>query len=132
MLGVDDRKEIRLKLKDIDDLTDVSPLEKLKLRIEYEKLCIERRKTWATVISIVIPIFLGAVTVCYGVWSENQRAASSFEIKAVEIVMNASSPMAATNKAIVLCELFPDRLPKGFKEKMVAMYGPAEKQFRRK
>lgn len=109
--------------KDIDNLTDILPIEKLKLKLELERLSIERRKTWATAISIFIPLIIGAITIFYGIKSENQRAASSFEIKAIEIVMNASSPIAATNKAIVLSELFPDRLPKDFKEKMLAMYG---------
>lgn len=109
--------------KDIDELLDVSPFEKMKLMLDYERLIVERHKTWATAISIVIPLILGAMTIFYGIWSENQRAVSSFEIKAVEIVMNASSPKAATNKAIVLSELFPDRLPKAFKERMLTMYG---------
>lgn len=123
---------MELNLKDIDDLADVPPLEKLKLKLEYQKLVVERRKTWATAISIVIPLILGAGTILYGIWSENQRAISSFEIKAVEIVMNASSPKAATNKAIVLSELFPDRLPMTFKEKMLAMYELPEPSSREK
>jgi hypothetical protein len=109
--------------QDIDQLSDTSPLKKLTLIMDYERTVTERRKTWITAFSIVIPLILGAVTIWYGIWTENQRATSEFQIKAVEIVMNASSPAAATNKAIVLTELFPERLPKSFREKMVAMYG---------
>jgi hypothetical protein len=112
-----------LNPKDIDTLLDVPPIEKLKLKMDYERLIAERQKTWVTAISIVIPLILGASTILYGIWSENQRAISGFEIKAVENVMNASAPKVATNKAIVLSELFPDRLPKAFRERMVAMYG---------
>ena len=119
-----------MNLKDIDDLNDALSIDKWKLKIEYkkmlaeyEKMAVERRKAWITAISIIVPLFVGAGTILYGIWSENERAASNFEIKAIEIVMNASSPEAATNKTIVLSELFPDRLPKTFKERMVAMYG---------
>lgn len=132
LLCLEDRKEMELNLNDIDNLTDVAPLEKLKLKLEYEKLLVERRKTWVTAISIVIPLILGAVTILYGIRSENQRAVSNFEIKAVEIVMNAFSPKAATNKAIVLSELFPDRLPKTFRERMLTMYGLPEPSPRKK
>lgn len=121
-----------MKRKDIDELLDVSPVEKIKLILDHERLIVERQKTWATTISIVIPLILGAMTIIYGIWSENQRAVSSFEIKAVEIVMNASSPKAATNKAIVLSELFPDRLPKSFKERMLTMYGPPQPELEKK
>jgi hypothetical protein len=119
----------RMNLRDIENLPDVSPLEKFKLKMDCERLKVERWKTWITVISIVIPL---AGTIIYGIWSENQRAISSFEIKAVEIVMNASSPLVATNKAVVLSELFPDRLPKNFKEKMLAMYGEPQQKSKQK
>ena len=120
-----------MKLKDIDDLADTAPLEKLKLKMDYERIRIERFKTKGTVFSIVVPILVAAATIFYGIWSENQRAKTSFEIKAAEIVMNASSPQSATNKAVVLSELFPDRLPKDFKEKMLAMYGTSYKEHER-
>lgn len=112
-----------MKLKEIDDLTDVSSIEKIKLKLEYERLRIERIKMWGTALSIIIPLLVVTLTIIYGVWSENGRAKTNFEIKAVEIVMNASSPQSATNKAIVLSELFPDRLPKNFRDKMVSLYG---------
>jgi hypothetical protein len=112
-----------MKLKEIDGLTDIEPLEKIKLKMDCERIRIERFRAWGTVLSIIIPLLVATITIIYGVWSENERAKTNFEIKAVEIVMNASSPQAATNKAIVIAELFPDSLPKNFKEKMLSLYG---------
>ena len=120
-----------MKLIDIDELTGITPLEKLKLKMDDQRIKIERFKAWGTVLSILIPLVAATVTIVYGTVLENKRARTSFEIKAVEIVMNASSPQAATNKAVVLSELFPDRLPKGFKEKMLAMYGKSDKEHKR-
>jgi len=118
-----------MNINDIDKLSDkeISAIKKLELKMDYERLILERRKTWITAVSIFIPLVLGVSTIFYSIWSENQRSVSAFEIKAVEIVMNASSPPAAVNKAAVLHELFPDRLPKSFKEKMETMYR-AQKQ----
>lgn len=112
-----------MNLKEIEELPDITPLEKIKLKMDYDRIRIEKYKTWGTVLSIVIPLLMGAMTILYGVWLENERANTNFEIKAVEIIMNASTPLAATNKAIVLSELFPDHLPKNFKEKMIGLYG---------
>lgn len=112
-----------MNIREIDDLAGVDFLEKMKLKMDYERIRVERLKTWLTVISIVIPLLLGVITVFYGVWSENERARTNFEIKAVEVVMSAKSPTIATHKAIVLYELFPGRLPKNFKDKMISLYG---------
>lgn len=117
-----------MNLEEIDKLTDIESLEKIKLKMDCERVRIERFKAWGTVLSIVIPLLVVTITIIYGVWSENERAKTNFEIKAVEIVMNASSPQSATNKAIVLSELFPDRLPKNFKEKMLTLYGKSYRE----
>lgn len=117
-----------MKLKDIDELTDIETPEKIRLKMEWERIRIERFKAWGTVLSIVIPLLVATITIIYGVWSENERARTNFEIKAVEIVMNATSPQSATNKAIVLSELFPDRLPKNFKDKMLSLYGKSSQE----
>ena len=108
-----------MRFEQIDELTDITPFEKAKLRNDYEQIKIERFKAWATVLSIVIPILIASITIIYGVWSQNERAKSDFEIKAVEIILNSSSLKAATNKAIVLSELFPNRLPRDFKDKLI-------------
>lgn len=109
--------------KEIDELVDIIPVEKIKLKLELDKIKLEKIKSVGTLLSIIIPIILGLLTILYGVVSENEKAKRNFEIKAVEIVMSASSPKAATNKAVVLYELFPNRLPKNFKEKMISLYG---------
>lgn len=112
-----------MKREEIENLNDIDILEKKKLLLDYERIKIDKLKTWLTALSIFVPLLVVSITVICGVKSENQREKSSFELKAIEIVMNASSPEAATNKAIVLSELFPDRLPGDFKTKMVKMYG---------
>lgn len=112
-----------MNIREIENLVEVDSLEKIKLKMDFERIRIERLRTWLTVISIVIPLLLGVITVFYGVWSENERAKTNFEIKAVEIVLGAESPTIATHKAIVLYELFPDHLPKNFKDKMISLYG---------
>ena len=112
----------------IDNIIDISPLEKAKLKVEYERLRIEGLKMWGTALSIIIPLLVVTITIIYGVWSENERARTNFEIKAVEIIMNALSPQAARNKTIVLSELFPERLPKNFKEKMLSMYPESSRE----
>lgn len=117
-----------MKLKEIDELTEVAPIEKIRLKMEHERLRIEQFKMWGTILSIIIPLLIVTITIIYGIWSENERAKTNFEIKAVEIVMNASSPQSATNKAVVLSELFPERLPKNFKEKMVSLYGESYRE----
>jgi hypothetical protein len=112
------------KLKEeIDVLENIDTLEQMKLKMECHRIRIEWYKTWGTILSIIIPLLIGIITVGYGVWSENERAKTNFQIKAIEIVMTASTPQAAINKAIVMYELFPDRLPKDFKEKMISLYG---------
>lgn len=98
-------------------------LEGTKFALELERLKLERFKIWLTAISIVVPVILGIITVIYNVWSENERTKATFEIKAIEVVMSADSPTSATNKAVVLHELFPNRLPKNFKDKMIELYG---------
>jgi hypothetical protein len=120
-----------MKPEEIENLNNVDSVEKLKLKLDYERIGIERLKAWLTAVSIFIPLAAAALSIGYGIQMENKREKTNFEIKAVEIVMNASSPMAATNKAVVLSQLFPDRLPKDFKEKMLAMYGKSQEQPKR-
>ena len=104
------------------DLEEIEPLERAKLEMEYKRIEVEKFKAWGTVISISIPLIVAAITVGYGVWSHNNRAQIDFEIKAAEIVMSAKSPQSAANKAEVLSELFPDRLPMNFEEALRELY----------
>ena len=119
-------------IKELDSIQDLDSHEKIKLKLELERIKVERFKAWGTVLSIVIPLIVAALTVFYGVLLQSERSKTDFQIKAAEIVMNAASPQAATNKAIVLSELFPDRLPKDFKAKMLNLYGPLDKSYIRK
>lgn len=105
-------------------------IENQKLDIEAEKLKVERFKAWSMGVSIFVPLLIAVLTIAYNVKLQEERARVDFELKAAEIVMAASSPAAATNKAIVLTELFPDRLSMHFRETFKKLYGdsnqPAE------
>ena len=59
-----------------------------------------------------------AFTIIYGVWSENERAETNFEVKVVEIVMNTKSPVEAINKAEAIIDLFPKRLSLEFQNNL--------------
>jgi len=121
--------EREMLLKELDEIQDLESLEKIKLKLEFERIKVERFKARGTFLSIIIPLIIAALTIFYGVLMQNQQSKTNFQIKAAEIVMNATSPQAATNKAIVLSELFPDRLPKDFRAKMLSLYGPSDKRY---
>ena len=104
------------------DLEKLEPLERAKLEMEYKRIEVEKFKAWGTVISIPISLIVAAITIVYGVWSQNNRAQIAFEIKAAEIVMSAKSPQSAANKAEVLSDLFPARLPSNFEEALNELY----------
>jgi hypothetical protein len=89
-------------------------LERQRILLEQERLKVDRFKSWWTGISILIPLLVAAVTVAFNTWSQVQQAQSEFELKAAEIVMNASGPAEARNKARALAALFPDRLSENF------------------
>ena len=99
----------------IESIKDVNEFEKVKLRIEYFK-------AWGTIISILVPLLAVVVTVAVNMILQERRSRMDFEIKAVEIVMTATSPAAAANKALVLQELFPDRLSSQFHETFERLY----------
>jgi hypothetical protein len=111
-----------MNINEIDKLTDISTFEKIKLKMDCERIRISERRMQLTLATIFIPLILAAITLGFSVYLENEKAKNNFEIKAVEIVMNASSPKAAQHKAMVLFALFPDRLPENFKDKMLDLY----------
>lgn len=124
-----ERKEIRsMNIEEIEKIDGIEYHEKIKLIMDYERIRIERFKAWGTILAILIPLIVAIITIIYSIRSEYEKAKNDFEIKAVEIVMSASSPQAATNKAIVLYELFPKRLPVNFKETMLNLYGKSGKE----
>ena len=113
--------------KELDSIEGLESLEKIKLELEFERIKVERFKIRGTFLSIIIPLIVAALTIFYGVLMQNQQSKTNFQIKAAEIVLNATSPQAALNKAIVLSELFPDRLPMDFRAKMQNLYGSSDK-----
>lgn len=101
--------------RQIETLPNITELERLQLRIEL-------LKAWGTIVAIFIPLCIGAISIATSVVLANRRASVDFELKAAEIVMNASTPAAAANKAAVLVELFPSQLSPRFPEKLRELY----------
>jgi len=98
-------------------------IEKRKLELEQERIKIEWYRTWGTIASIAIPLILVVATNYYGTWLENERAKTNFQIKAMEIILNAQGGgPAGRNKAIVLQELFPDYMPKDLVKTMKRIF----------
>lgn len=104
-------------------MDDQADLDREKIQIEREKIKIEWLKAWGTVFAIAIPLVSASLTVGYSVWSQSERARIDFQLKAVDIVMNAPSPQAAVNKAAVLSALFSNQLPPKFEEALLRLYG---------
>ncbi len=108
-------KEIFELPNKIDALSSANSFEaeKIKLKMEWYKI-------WGTIFSIFIPLISGVIAIVVGVVLENERANTNFQIKAMEIAMTVSEPEVAAKKAIIIYDLFPDRFPKDFKEKIYA------------
>jgi hypothetical protein len=87
-------------------------LEHEKLQLERDKLKLERFKVWFS----WIPVLAIVAPIAYGIWEHGQNARAEFELKAAEIVLTASSPHAAANKAFALKRIFPNRLSEDFAE----------------
>lgn len=108
----------------IAELRDVDEIEKLKLKLEHFK-------AWTTLISILVSS-IGVVSAIFVNMIIQERASrTNFELKAIEIVMGADSPAAATNKAVVLYELFPERLSDRFEKTLTKLYEAPEESAHR-
>jgi hypothetical protein len=106
-----------------------------RIKIEREKLDFEKSnedrkakyeliKAAITGISLLIPLLLGIYTVRSQIKSSYDlkriEAEKDFALKAADIVMNAKNPFGVRQRAQVLLDLFPSRLPKDF----VASFDP--------
>ena len=103
-------------MREIKKLDHIGDVERVRLKLEWFK-------AWGTLLAISVPLSIGVGTIIFNVMLAHTRERVDFELKATEIVMNASSPAAATNKAAVLVELFPDKLPKQFSKTFERLYG---------
>lgn len=112
-----------MKNADIEQAQEITEADKIHLLIEYDKVRIEWFKGWSLVVSIFVPLIIAILATMYNIRLQDRRAQIDFELKATEIVMTASSPAAAANKAAVLTELFPDRLSSQFKTTFQRLYG---------
>jgi len=106
-------------LSNIKSATDLTEYQRLQLRLEYFK-------TIGTVLAIFVPLIALVATVIVNVVLAQARERTDFELKAADIVMTASSPAAAKNKAAVLVELFPSRLPSSFSSTLTRLYDESQ------
>jgi hypothetical protein len=120
-MSINIKKEIE-ELKNIEELKDVKPYDMVQLALEIKKVKKDRYKGWVTLISILIPLIIAAITIIKAVWLQNERAKIDFTIKITEFIMHAPSMEIAREKAIILYTLFPDYLPRNFDSKMTDLY----------
>jgi hypothetical protein len=67
-----------------------------------------------TALTIIIPVLVAAATLGVGIYTQNQQARRTFELKVAELVMVDISPWGARNRARALKALFADTLPADF------------------
>jgi len=89
-------------------------LDQSRLRLDEERFKVEKKfKAW-TMLSIVIPLIVIAVSVSISVWSQYKQAQTDFVLRAVDTVMTSKSPSEAQNKLNALLFLFPNQMPDDF------------------
>ncbi len=95
-------------------------LEKQKIQIEQQKLDIDRTAKYYTIGSIFLPLLTALIVLLIQKRnSENlqkSQANADFQIKAAEIILASKSSRAAKERASILMELFPKRIPIEFVE----------------
>lgn len=106
-------------LSNIKNAHDLTEYQRLQLRLEYFK-------TIGTVLAIFVPLIALVATIIVNIVLAQARERTDFELKAADIVMTASSPAAAKNKAAVLVELFPSRLPGSFASTLTRLYDESQ------
>ena len=96
-------------------------IEGRKLDFEIQRLSQEKDKARRTtrvqiarILSIFVPLVIAGITFYQNVQSQKEQAELNFELKAAEIVLNESNPMATFNKAKALAALFPRRFSAEF------------------
>ncbi|HEX6699533.1 MAG TPA: hypothetical protein VF101_02275 [Gaiellaceae bacterium] len=92
---------------------DMLAIERAKLELEERRVRVEERKarqSFLTRLSIFIPAIAAVAAVAGSVYLQHVKAKDDFELKAAEIVMDATGPYEARARAVALREIFPDRL----------------------
>ena len=82
-------------------------IEKRRFDLESRRLHMEQVSRYITLGAIILPLVVAWLT-------QRAQSRSAFDLKAAELVLGASTPLAARGRATVLEQLFPGRLPKGF------------------
>jgi len=95
------------------ELTKVQ-IEIKKLELEEKKLKIEKFKNSLTIFGSLIPLIAIALTIYYGVKSQNEQAKNQFRLKAAEFIFNSQNIQEGKTKVIVFQKLFPNLLDEDF------------------
>ena len=82
--------------------SQITPFEEESLRIEWVKAL-------GTIGALLVPLGLGVITL-------RNQAKTAFQIKAIELLMQSPTPWIAEKRALVMENMFPDRL-EGFAER---------------
>jgi hypothetical protein len=100
-------------------------LEERKLKIELDKLALERERfnldrkaSVITALSSVIPVIVIAATIAWGIISLKEQANSSLKLEAMKTVMATKTYGDAVSQATFLRENFPSELGKDFLSKL--------------
>jgi hypothetical protein len=89
-------------------------LEIAKIKLEIQKLAVERSKARWTGGSILASLVVAFVTMLAAYLNQREQSQSAFELKATELVLGAQSSDQARDTAKALQGMFPDRLPMTF------------------
>lgn len=98
-------------------------VERQHIRLAEDRNRIERIKYLIGIVSIVVSITIAIVAYIHHLNIQEQRAKADFEIKAMEIILNSNTPEDMYNKAKLMAELFPMRVPENLHKKIEKSYG---------
>jgi hypothetical protein len=89
-------------------------LEQARFHLEEKRYKDERKFRLWTILSIIIPLLSIAISVSFSMWSQYKQAQTDFTLRAVETVINSTSPSETQNKLKAMQFLFPNQLPDDF------------------
>lgn len=130
MIRQDEESVVSLEQERVDLEREWVKLEQNRVDLEKERCDLirtrnqtEKMKTKIAKWSLFLSISIAVVSIAYGFWSLQERATADFEVKAAEIILQASDPKEALTRAEILLYLFPHRLSPEIPKKIAEGYG---------